>query len=111
MFGNRGEHVGIKQGCLSGTLDALVKQHGVPQPALLKIDVDGIEEDILNGAEQVLQSHELRTVLVELNQDTGDAAQVRKFHELGYQLENTGPRVMVDGFPSQNHIFRRVSSV
>ncbi len=52
------------------TLDFMVDQGLVPQPpALMKIDVDGIEHLILQGAQKVLNLASLGTVLVEVNDD------------------------------------------
>ncbi|MGN6178093.1 MAG: FkbM family methyltransferase [Mucilaginibacter sp.] len=36
-------------------------------PSLLKIDVEGYETEVLNGAEHVLQSESLKAVIIELN--------------------------------------------
>jgi FkbM family methyltransferase len=57
----------LRQGALAMTLDALVGKFGLPQPHLLKIDVDGTEGKILSGAQTVLAAPSLRTVLVEVN--------------------------------------------
>ncbi|MDO8307685.1 MAG: FkbM family methyltransferase [Actinomycetota bacterium] len=52
------------------TLDFLVDSGVVPQrPAMVKIDVDGIEHLILAGAERTLADPTLRTVLIEVNDD------------------------------------------
>ena len=46
------------------TLDELLnKEH----PALIKIDVEGFETEVLNGAEEVLKSRELKALIIELN--------------------------------------------
>lgn len=43
------------------------------QPTAIKIDVDGIEEEILRGGETVLQSPLLRTILIENNHQENPA--------------------------------------
>jgi FkbM family methyltransferase len=56
----------LKTAALSATIDALVSRHGLPPPDLLKLDVDGNEEQILEGAAVVLASGSLRSILVEV---------------------------------------------
>jgi FkbM family methyltransferase len=55
------------QGSFSVTLDQLVEGGSIPVPAYLKIDVDGIEHKVLQGARKTLADPRLREVLVELN--------------------------------------------
>jgi hypothetical protein len=45
----------------------------VPAPTLLKIDVDGAEAAVLDGAAGTLARPELRSVLVEIARAGGDA--------------------------------------
>jgi FkbM family methyltransferase len=56
----------LKTGAVAATIDALVSRHGLPSPDLLKLDVDGNEEQILDGAAAVLASGSLRSILVEV---------------------------------------------
>lgn len=56
----------LKTGAIAVTIDALVSRHGLPPPDLLKLDVDGNEEQILDGAAAVLTSGSLRSILVEV---------------------------------------------
>ena len=100
----------LKQGGLSTTLDALVGKYGLPQPALLKIDVDGIEEKILKGSETVLKSQHLRTVLFELNlTPKGGFTDTRQnLKRLGFELARKSDWVQeLNGVRSQNHIYQR----
>lgn len=53
------------QGCLAFTLDQVVGEGWVPQPTHVKIDVDGLERDVIAGAEKTLGLASLKTVLVE----------------------------------------------
>jgi len=98
------------QGTISVTLDALIEKYGVPKPALIKIDVDGIEERILNGAGSVLKSEKLRTILVELSFKNGSAGTdvERRLAHFGYKLSRKGEWVFeLNNIISQNYIFER----
>lgn len=56
----------VTTGAIAATIDVLVSRHGLPAPDLLKLDVDGNEEEILDGAAAVLASGSLRSILVEV---------------------------------------------
>lgn len=56
----------LTTGAIAATIDVLVSRHGLPAPDLLKLDVDGNEEEILDGAAAVLGSGSLRSILVEV---------------------------------------------
>lgn len=53
---------------LGFSIDDLVHQFGFPQPTHIKLDVDGIELDILRGAEKTLSSPVLRSVIMEVEE-------------------------------------------
>lgn len=55
------------QGCLSMSLDELIQKKFIDIPQHIKIDVDGIEHKILKGAKQLLEHPELKSILVEIN--------------------------------------------
>ena len=46
-------------------LDNLLKSSQIP--ALIKIDVEGFETEVLNGAEEVLKNEKLKAIIIELN--------------------------------------------
>ncbi len=82
------------------TLDFMVDQGLVPQPpALMKIDVDGIEHLILQGAQKVLNLASLGTVLVEVNDDfQALAAEVSSLlGEAGFKLVERRHSEMFEG--------------
>ncbi len=58
------------------SLDKLMEiQTQLPRPALVKIDVDGIEHLILEGARKTLSDPACRTVLIEVNDQFKDQAE------------------------------------
>lgn len=56
------------------SLDSLVEIPGIKSPNLIKLDVDGLEYDILLGGEKVLMHNDLRSVLLEINEDLTEEA-------------------------------------
>ncbi len=56
------------------SLDSIVEIPGFRLPNLIKIDVDGLEYDILLGAEKVLMHSGLRSILLEINEDLAKEA-------------------------------------
>ena len=103
--------VQLRQGVLAVTLDSLVRQHDLPAPTLLKVDVDGLEERILAGGRDLLQSGRLRSILVEVTQDanwTGKTWAEATLEKDGYHVTGLSPLEFVrSGLRSRNYIFRR----
>ncbi len=55
---------------LSLSVDQLVKNFDLPTPNYIKIDVDGHETDILNGMTDTLKNSDLKSILIEFNNQT-----------------------------------------
>lgn len=71
------------------TLDFMLASGLVSEtPSLIKIDVDGLEHLILRGAEKVLASQSLLSILIEVNEEFRELAQeVRRILEAaGFQM-------------------------
>lgn len=64
--GNKYEVLKVEQ-IMSLSVDQLIAEYGFPVPNFIKIDVDGHEQEILNGMMNVLKSPELKSLLVEFN--------------------------------------------
>jgi hypothetical protein len=69
----------FQQKTVTVSLDDLVDRFLLPPPTIVKIDVDGIELEILKGAREMLHSN-INTLLVEL--DACDSGQVDLMTEI-----------------------------
>lgn len=54
---------------LAMNLDACMEVFSLPVPTMMKIDVDGAEREVLQGAEKLLRHPTLRTILIEVDDD------------------------------------------
>lgn len=63
----------LPQGCMAITLDAAVGDFGIPQPTHIKVDVDGLEHLVVEGAWDTISNPALKTILLETDfrLDTG----------------------------------------
>lgn len=74
------------QGCFGYPLDKLV-QNGLPLPQHLKIDVDGLEHKVINGANNIL-SNGLKSLLVEVNPSLPQHLEMLKtLDDLGFTFD------------------------
>ncbi len=82
----------FRQSALGFAIDDLRRLFGIPPPNYLKIDVDGVEAQILDGAAATLADPALRSVLIELeHEDTErNAAIVARLHRAGFALATRG---------------------
>jgi len=58
----------FKQGVIGARIDDLIEKFDLPQPTHLKVDVDGGERAVIDGAPNMLRNPKLRSVLIELNE-------------------------------------------
>lgn len=73
----------------SCTLDEVSSFFRIPQPEALKMDVDGIEHWILKGGKETLRSPNLKTLLIEVNDNFAEQRDTVKslLEEAGWQLK------------------------
>lgn len=93
MFGHDGLPLVEKMSYLipGMTMDSLLSSGQIPEaPSLIKIDVDGIEHLILEGAHNVLRTPTLRSVLVEVNDQFQELALGVSQHltDAGFELRS-----------------------
>lgn len=74
------------QGMFGVTLDDLCEKWGFPFPNYLKIDVDGIEISILQGASNVLANPALKSVIIELGTDAEQGRAIAIMKQAGLEV-------------------------
>jgi FkbM family methyltransferase len=78
----------FSQGCVSATLDEVVRAGKVPTPRHIKIDVDGFEPKVVRGASTLLRSGAVRSLLIEVNQNLQDHQEmIRELCDMGYRYD------------------------
>ena len=92
------------QGMMGASIDALVEMPGAVFPDFIKIDVDGIELQIIKGAHRTLRDPRLQGLMVEVEEDDADNAKaiVSHIEEAGMVLEGRRHGPMLDDGPFSN---------
>ncbi|RZL47380.1 MAG: FkbM family methyltransferase, partial [Pedobacter sp.] len=73
------------------TLDSYYPKY---KPTLIKIDVEGFETEVLNGANQTLADLTLKAIIIELNGSSG---------RYGYDDNNIHKKLVINGFKPYNY--------
>lgn len=96
----------FEQAVLAFSLDDFIRTFDAPVPQHVKIDVDGNELKIIEGALKTLSDHRCRSVQIEINQD--DHALRKRMKECGLSLA-TESRVAMQGNDTSlvNAVFRK----
>lgn len=105
QFGKNFEPM-YKQGSYSITLDELIKKIGKIE--YMKIDVDGNEEEIINGGENSIKNKIFKSILIELDENLENYEVIlNKMSKYGYNLKSkTSSTFIPEIFGStKNHIF------
>jgi len=71
-FAHRPLESRFTQGCIASKLDDLVRSGAVPVPNHIKIDVDGFEPRVIEGARETLANKGVKSLLIETNQNLQD---------------------------------------
>lgn len=103
---------GLRQGCFSTSVDAMVADGAMPCPTHIKIDVDGIEHKVIAGADKTLDDPRVRSMLVELNTGLNEHRRlIENLEARGFALWREKLEVSIrkegDFKGVGNHIFQR----
>jgi hypothetical protein len=91
----------FRQGAVGFTVDEFITRFNPPFPNHLKIDVDGIEDQIVLGAQRTLADPRLRSISIELEADRVEHTQsvLDRLETAGLQLVSRRHGEMFDGGP------------
>jgi len=107
-----GETVVLRSGIGLVTLDDLARVAGAPN--LIKIDVDGGEDNVVAGAERVLRDPALRSVLLEFNWQTGSpgrGGRDRRLLDAGFVATREGIEYERNSMTWRNTIYSRTAAL
>ncbi|MEQ1500479.1 MAG: FkbM family methyltransferase [Parcubacteria group bacterium] len=96
------------QGSIGFNLDYLVFDLGLEFPNHVKIDVDGIERDVVSGGEKVFSDNRVRSVLVEISRDEDYVENREWFNEFFYSKGFVLSDYEEKRKDTENLIFKRV---
>lgn len=75
------------QGVFMTSADRLIDHWGLASPHHMKIDVDGLEEEIVQGCHDMLRRESFKSLLIEVNQKQGDEGPIhRELTSLGFRV-------------------------
>ena len=98
----------ISQGCYATTIDELVTKGVIPIPNYIKVDVDGIEPKVIEGAKETLKSKKLSSILIEVNDDLIDDLEMIYYIESqGFKATSAPPSVLAPTPTVHNVILKR----
>jgi FkbM family methyltransferase len=96
-------------GMIGFTIDEFIARFAPPFPTHIKIDVDGLELAILQGATNTLKNDRLRSVMVELTLTHDDERQraIALLSASGLNFTSRGPEQRAGNEGAANHLFVR----
>ena len=98
----------LNQGVLTYSIDDFIRIFNPPFPTHIKIDVDGVEGGIIQGAAKTLRDPRLMSVLIEIDEDnTGDKEIVATLKASGFLVHSRRHAPQYEGSPLFNCVFTR----
>jgi FkbM family methyltransferase len=91
------------------TVDRFREQFNLGTPHYIKLDVDGIEAEILRGARETLRDPALKSLSVEIEESRGEIAAAigRDLADAGFVLQQKQAAILKRPTTSYNHLFVR----
>lgn len=101
----------VESNLLGFSLDDLLKNGAISElPSIIKIDVDGIEHLILNGAKNTLENQSLKSIYIEVNDNFEEQSESvnRLLENAGFKLKEKrqSDKEMID--PKFKAIFNQI---
>ena len=101
----------LEQGCTSIVIDDVIAEGFFPQPQHIKVDVDGFEWKVIEGARKTLQSPELKTVLIETDNKIPESVKIIEYMaSLGWKFSYDQMRVNQHEVISEQDVKDRVAN-
>lgn len=108
-------HVGFEQVMMGCSIDDFVFKYGFPAPTHIKIDVDGIEPEIVAGAMKTIAAGQPQSILIELNAKSAtDMAIPDQLAPFGFQVvskrsnwASRDDKTLAADLPAENFVFER----
>lgn len=99
-------HPSHVQTVIKDKLDDIIKRYNLPSPNYIKIDVDGSELDVVEGASQTLSDPKMYSALIEI-EDTNEKNSpiIKKMEDFGFQIKEKNQLEDYEGL--FNYIFTK----
>lgn len=93
----------------SFSLDTIQKCYNLEYPKYIKIDVDGLENDILNGSSNILKNKYLKGILIEIDKkNKNEILKLMKKNNFKLDSINSNKKFSSGKEESKNYIFKRM---
>jgi hypothetical protein len=106
-----GQKGSATHGMIGFTVDDFIAQFDPPFPSYVKLDVDGLELQILEGARMTLRDPRLQSILVELSvsRDREHRDALSFLDEVGFRFVSRGATQETQTESAANHLFQRAT--
>jgi FkbM family methyltransferase len=99
----------VDYGLYATTLDAIIDSRAVEFPKYIKIDVDGHEQEIIDGATKTLKDERLLAIMLEIEETPESERIFEKLSESGFVLSSSSEWFVKSdaGHKIRNYLFKR----